>query len=125
MIRWLSPPFVMLIHRELTREHGGPQGVRDPGLLESALARPRNLHAYEKVNDPHRLAAAYGYGISRNHPFIDGNKRVSLMVMYVFLKLNGVGLTASEEDAFVTIRDLAAGELSEEALADWLRRNST
>jgi death on curing protein len=124
MIRWLSPSFVMLMHRELTREHGGPQGIRDLGVLESAVARPKNLHAYEKVQDLHRLAAAYGYGISRNHPFVDGNKRVSLMVMYVFLKMNGIELAASEEDAYVTIRDLASGDLSEEALEDWLQQNS-
>ncbi len=124
MIRWLSRALVTFIHGQLVEEHGGPRGIRDPGLLESALARPRNLHAYETVEDVLRLAAAYGFGIARNHPFIDGNKRVALMAMYVFLKTNGVVMTAQEEDAVATMRELASGELTEEGLFAWLARNT-
>ncbi len=125
MIRWLSSRQLVAIHHALIREHGGPRGIRDSGLLESALARPRNLHAYDGETDPCRLATAYGWGICRDHPFVDGNKRVALMTMYVFLKLNGLELTASEADAVVTMLELAAGNLSEHDLAQWLKENST
>ena len=107
----------------LIAEHGGLHGVRDRGLLESALARPRQKLAY---GDPGlaELAAAYGFGLCRNHPSLDGNKRIALAIVDVFLQLNGQELVASEEDAVVTIRDLAAGAIGEEQLAKWIGENS-
>ena len=123
MIRWLSVPVVRAIHLELVREHGGREGVRDEHLLNSALARPRNLKAYES-SDAFRLAAAYAYGICRNHPFIDGNKRTALMAAYVFLRMNGHILNASEVEAVLIFLRLADGSLTEKGLAEWLRLNS-
>jgi death-on-curing protein len=105
----------------LLREHGGSPGLRDENLLESALARPRHLFAYESEVDAAGLAAAYGFGIARNHPFVDGNKRTALMAMYVFLGLNGWTLEADEAEAVRTILALAAGDLTEARLAAWLR----
>ena len=107
----------------LIAEHGGLLGVRDRGLLESALARPRQKLA---CGDPGlaELAAAYGFGLCRNHPFLDGNKRIALAIVDVFLQLNGQELVASEEDAVVTFRDLAAGAIGEEQLAKWIGENS-
>ena len=106
----------------LIAQHGGLHGVRDKGLLGSALARPRQKLAY---GDPGlaELAAAYGFGLCRNHPFLDGNKRIALVVVDVFLQMNGQELVASEEDAVVTFRDLAAGEIGEDPLAQWIGRN--
>jgi death-on-curing protein len=123
MIRWLSAPAVRAIQLELIREHGGRPGVRDQNLLESALARPRNLMAY-KDTDAFGLAAAYAYGICRNHPFIDGNKRTALMAAYVFLRMNGHILTASEVEAVSIFLRLADGSLTEKGLAEWFRLNS-
>lgn len=124
MIQWLSARLVANLHRELVVEHGGPHEIRDMGLLESATARPQNLHAYENVNDICQLAAAYGYGIARNHLFLDGNKRTALMAMYVFLRINGIEMTASQEEAVSAALELASGEMNESELAEWLRRNS-
>jgi death-on-curing protein len=105
--------------------HGGPAGVRDQGLLESALNRPRNIWAYaEKPPSLSILAAAYAFGISSNHPFVDGNKRTALVVSFAFLEVNGVEVTASQEDAYLTIVGLAAGEISEPQLAAWFQRNT-
>ena len=123
MIRWLSARLVSIFHHELVVEHGGSKGIRDVGLLESAVARPRNLHAYEDA-DLCRLAAAFGFAIARDHPFVDGNKLTALIAMYVLLKINGVHLTASEEDAVHTILQLAAGKLTEKQLAEWIKQNS-
>jgi death-on-curing protein len=109
---------------ELTR-HGGSSGVRDAGLLASALARPLNIWAY---SDPkpslQRLAAAYAAGISSNHPFVDGNKRTALVVSFAFLEVNGVEVTATQEDAYVTILALAAGALTEDQLTHWFQQNT-
>jgi death on curing protein len=121
--RWLDVELVLAIHDMQIAEHGGGAGVRDHGLLESALARPLNMAAY---GDPDlcALAAGYAFGIACNHPFIDGNKRTALVACELFLDLNGVDLQADDAtcvDAFIA---LAAGELSEEALTDWLRANS-
>lgn len=113
---------VLAIHQEQISEHGGQPGLRDEGLLESALARPVNKAAY-KAAEAWDLAAAYGYGMSRNHPFMDGNKRTSFVVMELFLMLNGYRLTADDADCVVTAMALSDGSLSEEALADWLRGN--
>lgn len=107
--------------------HGGPEGVRGLGLLESALARPKNLFAYGEQEDVSiaRLAAAYAKGIVANHPFVDGNKRMAFTVSLTFLKLNGLELTATKEDRVLTFWSLAAGEISEEQLALWFERNTT
>ena len=124
MARWLAKEAILAIHAELIDEHGGRQGLRDEALLESALARPRNLAAYSREASMFDLAAALAFGLSRNHPFIDGNKRISLMAAYVFLRLNGWRLVASELDAVATISALAAGELDQVQLAAWLETNA-
>jgi len=107
-------------HDEMLRAHGGADGSRDEGLLDSALARPQHLFAYERA-DLGRLAAAYAHGISRNHPFVDGNKRAAFLCAATFLAINGIELRASPAHAVVFMLALAAGELSEEAFAAWLR----
>lgn len=105
--------------------HGGPEGVRDPGLLESALARPKNLFAYSEQDvSIARFAAAYAKGIVANHPFVDGNKRTAFTVSLTFLKLNGFEMTATKEDRVLTFWSLAAGQISEEQLALWFERNT-
>jgi death-on-curing protein len=109
-------------HAEQLAEHGGGEGVRDPGLLESAMARPQNLALYGKP-DVAALAAAYAYGIARNHPFVDGNKRTAAVISETFLVLNGWQLSATDAELVVAILALAAGELSEQELADWFRQH--
>lgn len=105
--------------------HGGTPGVREEGLLESALARPKNIWAYEEsVPSLATLAAGYAFGISSNHPFFDGNKRTALVVSFAFLDVNGLEVTASQEEAFVTILGLAAGQVSEDQLAVWFEENT-
>ncbi len=123
MIRWLKIDRVTAIHQRQIAEHGGADGVRDVGLLESALARPLNIQAYESAADIAGLAAAYAFGIVKNHPFLDGNKRTGYVVMETFLVLNGQKLTVSKEDKYYTFIALADGSLSEGELADWIRRN--
>ncbi len=115
----VRPDAVLAIHDEQLAEHGGSPGLRDEGLLDSALARRQNQAAY---GDPDlgRLAAAYAYGIVRNHPFVDGNKRTGFVVAELFLALNGLDLEASDIDCVVVMRDLAAGDLSEPDLAAWI-----
>jgi death on curing protein len=120
--KWVSAEFVGVIHDQQIARFGGGSGVRDQGLLLSALARPENLAAYGDP-DVAALAASYAYGIARNHPFVDGNKRTALVTAAVFLLENGHELVASEADAVVTILALAAGEFDEEALAAWIRAN--
>jgi death on curing protein len=119
---WVSAEIVGVIHEQQISHFGGASGSRDEGMLLSALARPENLAAYGEP-DAAALAAAYAFGIARNHPFVDGNKRTALVAAAVFLLENGKELVASEADAVITILALAAGELSEEALADWIRAN--
>jgi death-on-curing protein len=119
---WLTADLVLAIHDEQLREFGGPAGIRDMGALESALGRARNRWAYEGGDLP-RLAAAYGFGIARNHPFVDGNKRAALLAIITFLGLNDVEFTASEAEAVVMIRDLAAGVIDENVLARWIADN--
>jgi death-on-curing protein len=119
---WVREDVVLAVHLRQLSEHGGGEGVRDEGLLRSALARPQNLLAYgDPPPDLPILAAAYAYGIARNHPFVDGNKRTALIVARLFLLLNGVNLIATQEEKYSTFLALAAGELSEDALADWVR----
>lgn len=122
--RWLSATVILAIHADQIAEHGGSLGIRDKGVLESALDRPRNRHRYEPDSDIAALAAAYGFGIARNHPFIDGNKRVAFQAMYVFLGLNGVHIHADEEQVVAVMLGVAAGEVQEAELAEWLRRSS-
>jgi death on curing protein len=120
---WLQPRLVLTVHDLLISEHGGSPGLRDQGLLESALARPANLLAYGDPDLP-ALAAAYAAGIIGNHPFIDGNKRSGFAAAATFLDLNGVELTASELDATRMTVGLAASEVTEDDYAAWLRENS-
>lgn len=117
---WLAPAVVEAVHAEQLAEHGGAPGTRDAGLLESALARPRHLASY---GDPDiaDLAAAYGYGVARNHPFIDGNKRTAFVAVELFLALNGADVTATDADCVLTMLDVAAGSLDEAAFAAWIR----
>jgi death on curing protein len=119
---WVHADVALAIHDEQLREHGGLAGVRDAGLLYSALARPENLAAYG-TPDAAELAASFAFGIARNHPFNDGNKRTAYVVTELFLALNGFDLRASDADAVLTFLALAAGELSEAALANWIRQN--
>jgi len=121
---WIRRDVLELLHSESIAEHGGADGLRDEGLFESALARPRNLHAYEGVTDVARLAASYAFGLAKNHPFIDGNKRVAFIAAALFLRLNGLKLTAAQAEATLVILSLAASAMSEEQLADWLRKNT-
>jgi death-on-curing protein len=120
--RWVLRAVVDAMHDEQLAEHGGAAGLRDEGLLESALARAQHLHAYGET-DLCTLAAAYAGGICRNHPFIDGNKRTAFLTAYVFLRINGRTLAASEAEAVEVVTAMAAGELTDKAFADWLRRN--
>lgn len=122
---WIDKDQVLAIHDRQLAEHGGGSGVRDDNLLESALARPQNLLAYsEKPPSLTRLAAAYAFGIARNHPFVDGNKRTSLVISFVFLLLHGVVITATREERYYTFYELAAGNMPEEELASWFEKNS-
>ena len=121
---WLSRQILMLLHGEALAEHGGLDGVRDLGLLDSALSRPANRLAYEGERDLCRLAAAYAAGIVRNHPFADGNKRAAFIAAVMFLELNGVSVALDEGEAIVATLDLAAGDLPEEGFAAWLRDNT-
>lgn len=109
------------IHLDQIREHGGPPGVRDEGLLESALARPRHKWTYKRRPDLASLAAAYGYGTVKNHPYRDGNRRVAFLTMVVFLGLNGFDLVADEADVVTTMLTAAGGHRSEANLAKWVR----
>ena len=121
MTVWIEKKLALAIHQLQIAEHGGSDGMRDVGLLESALTRPRNIAAYEPDADVAQLAAAYAFGIIRNHPFIDGNKRTGYVVMETFLVLNGHNVIATEEEKYPVVIALAQGAVSEDALADWLR----
>ena len=118
--RWLSAEVLIAVHEEQLAEHGGAAGVRDEGLFESALARPKQLAAYGEP-DAADLAAAYAHGLLQNHPFIDGNKRTGYVAAELFLALNGYAMTASDESAALTTLALAAGDIDEAAFAAWLR----
>lgn len=118
---WITEEMVQVIHDDQIATHGGAYGLRDAGLLSSALSRARNRSAYDDA-DIHQLAAAYGYGIARNHPFVDGNKRTAFQVMYAFLKVHGFHFNAPEPEVVLAMQMLAAGELSEMQLSDWLKQ---
>jgi death on curing protein len=119
---WIDADVVLAVHDEQLAEHGGSAGIRDGGLLESALARPKNLTVY---GDPDfaDLAASYGFGIARNHPVVDGNKRTAFVSTELFLRLNGYRLAADDQSCVLTMLAVAAGEIDETAFADWLRRH--
>lgn len=119
---WLSAELVISFHDEQLREFGGPPGIRDRGMLESALGRPHNQWSYGET-DLAALAAAYAFGIARNHRFVDGNKRAALLSIIVFLGLNGVDFIADQAEAVVIIQDLAAGLVNEDGLTRWIRDN--
>ncbi|TVP55339.1 MAG: type II toxin-antitoxin system death-on-curing family toxin [Gemmatimonadales bacterium] len=122
--RWPTFSVVLAIHADQISKHGGSAGLRDRGLLESALERPRNRFHYEPDSDLAGLAASYGFGIARNHPFVDGNKRVAFQAMYVFLGLNGLRIESSEEEVVGLVVSLAGGQLDEPQLTSWLRENT-
>jgi death-on-curing protein len=122
---WVRQDVVLAMHEEALMLHGGPEGVRDLGLLESALARPKNLFSYAELPASlAQLAASYARGIVANHPFVDGNKRTAFIVSVTFLKLNGLKLTATKEGRVLTFWKLAAGEISEAELALWFAQHT-
>jgi death-on-curing protein len=123
--RWVPRLVVEAVHFDQLREHGGLPSLRDEGALESALSRPRHKRAYRRKADVATLAAAYGYGLARGHPFHDGNKRVAFITMVVFLELNDRQVAPPEEEVVRTMMGVAAGTVSEAALAAWLRRHMT
>ncbi len=118
--RWINKQALLLLHGESLAEHGGAEGLRDEGLLDSALARPLNLLAYGEP-DAAALAASYATGVAKNHPFVDGNKRAAFLTVGMFLYLNGQHLNATQADATVTVLALAAGDINEDQFAAWLR----
>ncbi len=118
--RWVGQRVALALHAEQLRAWGGGEGLRDEGLFESALARPQNLAAYEEPDAAH-LAASYAFGLTKNHPFIDGNKRTALVVCETFLNDNGYALGANDAELAVLFEDLASSDISEEELAAWFR----
>jgi len=122
--QWIAREVVLSIHARQIAEHGGGSGIRDNNLLESALSRPLNLAAYGEP-DVFELAAAYGFGLAKNHPFVDGNKRTAYVLTRLFLELHDIEFTAEQTDKVKIFEGLAAGEIAEQELAEWLRANST
>ena len=122
--RWLAMADIVTLHDYVLERTGGSSGLRDGGLLESALSRPFNRWSYEGVEDFRDLAATYGIGLAKNHPFIDGNKRAAFLALGVFLEFNGWTLTATDDDAVATIYAVASSQMDEDALAVWIRDNS-
>lgn len=121
---WIDKPETLIAHSRQLAEHGGSDGIRDESLLDSALAKPRNVFAYEDGATLPRLAASYAFGIARNQAFVDGNKRTALVISLGFLLLNGLKLTASPEDRYATFLALAEGSLSEDELTTWFRAHA-
>ena len=125
--RWVSKQALVLLHGESLATHGGREGMRDEGLLDSALMRPKNILAYADAANPPdaaALAASYGVGLAKNHPFVDGNKRAAFLAVGLFLYLNGLRLQATQTDATLTMLAVAAGDITEEAFAAWLREHA-
>ena len=120
--KWINRQVLLLLHDESLAEHGGSSGLRDEGLLDSALARPLNLALYEQP-DISSLAASYGVGLAKNHAFVDGNKRVAFLAVGLFLFINGHRLVATQAEATLTMLDVAAGELGEPAFSEWIRNH--
>jgi death-on-curing protein len=123
--RWLDRQTVEAIHAMVVVQSGGSAGLRDAGLLESAIARPQQRWAYDEDADLSDLTAALGAGLARNHPFVDGNKRIAFVAAITFLELNGARFRASEAEAVLVMLDVATGKMKEQAFAAWLRQNST
>lgn len=121
--RWLRKKALLLLHQESLAMFGGASGLRDEGLLDSALARPLNIQGYEPDCTLGRLAAAYGFGIARNHAFVDGNKRMAFLAIGLFLAINGYQLVVDQVDAIETMLGVASGAIGEEALAEWIAGN--
>jgi len=119
---WVSQKVVLAIHNDQLQQHGGSPGLRDETLLGASLARPQHLLAYNSP-DLFDLAAAYGYSLAKNHPFIDGNKRVAFMTMYVFLRLNGYVLEVPEPEVVIMMEQLSTDQKTQADLAQWLRAN--
>lgn len=123
--KWVTPEIALALHARQLAEHGGQEGLRDESLLLSALARPQQLFSYgNPPPDLCEMAASYAYGIAKNHPFLDGNKRTAFVCYRLFLKWNGIELHADKVERYQTMLALAAGEISEENFATWLRKNS-
>jgi death-on-curing protein len=122
--RWIAKKALLLLHEESLAAFGGARGLRDEGLLDSALARPQNAYAYKPKNKIADLAASYGFGLAKNHPFVDGNKRAAFLSIGLFLAINGYRLKADQVDAIQTMLALASGELDEAGLSAWITRNS-
>jgi death-on-curing protein len=120
---WLDPDVLLAIHDEQIDEHGGAASLRDRGLFESALARPQNLAAYGNP-DVSALAASYAFGLAKNHPFVDGNKRTAFVALELFLDLNGFELTANDVQCVLVTLSVASGAFSEDDLVEWIRKNS-
>ena len=120
--KWVLREVVIAVHQMLLAEHGGLPGIRDEALLDSALARPQQCFSYNDTLTVPDLAATYSYGLARNHPFIDGNKRVALTVAAIFLEINGYTLDAPEAECVIIFEQLAAGEIAEESLAQWFSK---
>jgi len=121
---WVEKPEVLVAHSRQLAEHGGSDGIRDESLLDSALAKPRNVFAYEDSATLPRLAASYAFGIARNHAFVDGNKRTALIVSEGFVRFNGLKVVAPPEEKYLTFLRLAEGSLSEEEMAAWFTRHA-
>ena len=120
--KWVNRQVLLLLHDESLAEHGGAEGLRDEGLLDSALARPLNLSLYG-TPDVAELAAAYGVGLAKNHAFVDGNKRAAFLAVGLFLAINGYRLRETQVDATLTMQSVAAGEIDEAAFATWIRKH--
>ncbi len=123
-IIWILEETVYAIHSRQIAEHGGTDGVRDDGLMLSALAKPQNLYAYGENVEIYELAASYAFGIAKNHPFLDGNKLTAYVVMRTFLLINGFDIEANQEEKYITFLKLAEGNLSEKELVDWIKEKS-
>ena len=123
--RWVDVRVLLMLHEESLTEHGGGRGVRDMGLLESAMMRPQNLARYNPDADIAALTAAYAYSLAKNHPFVDGNKRAAFLSVGLFLGINGYSLTATPIDAIQAVLALAGGDMSEDEFAHWIRANMT
>lgn len=122
--RWVPKQAVITMHGELIEEHGGDSGLREPGLLSASLARPQHLFAYSDSASLFDLAAAYAFALAKNHAFVDGNKRIALAVIDVFLRLNGYELVAAEEESVIKIKDLIEGIENQDTIAAWIAANS-
>lgn len=118
--KWITESLAVYIHDDQIASHGGSYGILNPGLLASAMARPRNQFGYEEAVSCSKLAASYGYGLVKNHPFVDGNKRTAFQVMFVFLRINGFYLDAPESEVVIIMQQVAEGKTNQEQLAVWI-----